>query len=120
MLTLAACLLATGCGRTGGRHFSLDQELARQSFTAFLDAWKQGQRLEDLKTRSPAIIAGDEDWSAGKKLVGYTVSPQEFNDGTNLHLTAELQLGSGKKSKAGKTAVSYVVGTSPVVTIFRK
>ena len=66
-----------------------------------------------------SIVAGDEDWSAGSKLVGYKLSDREFNDGANLHLTAELQL-SSKKKKAGKTTVTYIVGTSPVITIFRK
>jgi hypothetical protein len=115
------CLLPlAGCGRTGGRDLSLDAEQARQSFNTFLETWKQGKTAGDLKALEPSIIAGDEDWSAGAKLVSYKVAPQEFNDGTNLHLTAELQLNGKNSKKSGKAAVSYVVGTSPVITIFRK
>lgn len=112
--------LAAGCGRSNGRSLSVDAELAKQSFDTFLSAWKQGKAPSDLRSLSPSIISGDEDWSAGSKLVDYRITDRVFNDGANLHLTAELQLTGAKKKKPGKTSVSYVVGTSPVITIFRK
>jgi hypothetical protein len=122
-LCTAAFLMSlgtVGCGRSNGRGLSVDPELAKQSFDAFLAAWKQGKSQSELKSLSPSIISGDEDWSAGSKLVGYKVSDRVFNDGANLHLTAELQLAGAKKKKPGRTSITYVVGTSPVITIFRK
>jgi len=117
---LLVSLAAAGCGRSSGRTLSVDPELAKQSFDTFLATWKQGKSQAELKALSPSIVSGDEDWSAGSKLVDYTISDRVFNDGANLHLTAELQLAGAKRKKPGKTAVTYVVGTSPVITIFRK
>ncbi len=119
-LAVAALLAAAaGCGSANARSLSLDPVLAKQSLTTFLETWKQGKDLGALKAQTPSIVAGDEAWSAGSKLVAYKISGHEFNDGANLHLTVELLL-SSKKKKAGKTTVTYIVGTSPVITIFRK
>lgn len=109
---------AVGCEQ-GARRLSLDKPLARESFVTFLDAWKQGERPSALKERSPQIIVGDADWNAGRRLVDYRVLETETDDGTNLHTTAELVL-EDAKGREQTQQVTYVVGTSPVITIFRK
>jgi hypothetical protein len=85
----------------------------------FLDAWKQGARPAALKAGSPSIIAGDYAWEAGAKLLSYEIAPTETNDGTNLHATVKLVL-DGPQSGDAQGDVVYIVGTSPVITIFRQ
>lgn len=111
------CLSASsGCGHNA-RDLKLDKEAARQSLTAFLDCWKEGQSPETLQSRQPAITGRDFDWEAGRKLVRYALG-EEANDGTNLRITAELVLATAR-GEAPKKTVDYIVGTSPVITVFR-
>lgn len=112
LFTLSIAL--TGCSRTA-RSLSLNQPKAREACTEFLTAWKNGKRVGDLK---PKIIGRDSDWETGKKLESFEILKDERSDGTNLHLTVRRTL----KDDAGKETqqeVAYVVGTSPVVTVFR-
>jgi hypothetical protein len=105
-----------GCGPPSAQDLALDKDTARNSLTAFLDCWKSGGEPDALKALSPAIIGRDTDWDNGRKLVSYTLGP-ETDDGTNLHITAELVV-AGRSGQA-KKAVDYIVGTSPVITVFR-
>ena len=112
LFTLSIAL--TGCSRTA-RSLSLNQPKAREACTEFLTAWTNGKRVGDLK---PKIIGRDSDWETGKKLESFEILKDERSDGTNLHLTVRRTL----KDDAGKETqqeVAYVVGTSPVVTVFR-
>lgn len=108
-------LAGSGCGYSA-RNLSLDPDLARRSCTELLDAWKGGKTVKDLL---PAITARDEDWEGGAELVAYELLPGETSDGTNLHIPVRLTL-KKPKGKETKTDVTYVVGTSPVVTVFRE
>ena len=114
-LMLALCgALVSGCGYSA-QQLSLDEDKARESLNTALKAWQEGKKPADLK---PGIIVGDEDWNAGLALTSFKVLPDETNDGTNLHIPVELAL----KAPAGveqKSNVLYIVGTSPMVTIFR-
>jgi hypothetical protein len=110
-----ACLVASGCEQTA-RDLSLDQDKAHQACEAFLTAWKDGKKVEELK---PDIIGRDYAWDAGDQLVAFGFLPGEKNDGTNLHMPVELTLKSAK-GKESKSKVIYVVGTSPVVTVIRE
>lgn len=107
-------IVGGGCSR-GARSLKLEQDVAKQSLGAFLDAWKQGQSVEALQSRTPPIIGRDSDWDAKRKLVSYALV-REFNDGTNLHFTVNLVLDA-----EGRPAVpaTYIVGTSPAITVFR-
>jgi hypothetical protein len=106
-----------GCNQ-GARSLMLDQDVARQSLETFLKSWQEGKAPADLKNATPAIIVGDADWEAGKKLVEYKRLPEEKSDGTNLHMVAELTLRRAD-GNLSKRKINYVVGTSPVITIFR-
>ena len=70
----------------------LNKQLAKDSFTAFLESWKRGEQQTALKDKSPSIVANDPDWSAGAKLVSYQLVNVEKDDGSNLHPTVELTL----------------------------
>jgi hypothetical protein len=110
------CLvIAAGCGHNA-RSLNLDKDVARQSLSKFLDCWKAGGEPNALQSDSPAIVGHDTDWDSGKKLVSFKLSA-ETDDGTNMHITTELVLSDGRGQAA--KAVDYIVGTSPVITIFR-
>lgn len=114
LLIVLALAAAAGCQRTA-RDLSLDVDQARQACATTLDAWKDGKQPADLK---PGIIASDYVWKSGGKLVSYEFLPDEFNDGTNLHIQVSLTVADESGAESESTAV-YVVGTSPVVTVFR-
>lgn len=111
---IAIPLTLGGCSKTA-RDLKLDAELARASLDQALKAWKDGKHPEEL---APEIIIGDPSWNAGLTLVAFEVKPAgETSDGTNLYIpvACQLQDASGKLSKAETT---YIVGTSPAITIF--
>lgn len=115
LLAMTVPLVAIiGCG--GGPHdHAFDPELARTSLNKAMQAWVDGRSPDELQ---PDIVVGDTDWKAGKKLVSYEIlTASEKSDGSNLHVKVvrEIQEDKGSPRKSEKT---YIVGTSPVVTIF--
>jgi hypothetical protein len=112
-----------GCGPRGAVDLSLDKDLARASLTRFLDAWRDGKPSDQLAQGSPAIIGRDPAWADGQKLLAYELLG-ETDGGANLHTQVKLKLGGKSGESVGKNAgasldVVYVIGTSPVVTVFR-
>lgn len=114
-LLIALSLGVSGCEQ-GARSLSLDEPKAREACTSFLNAWKEGKKVEELK---PGIIGRDIAWDSGDKLTSFEVLPGEKNDGTNLHIPVRLALVNAK-GKESTSKVIYVVGTSPVVTVIRE
>ena len=113
MLVVLSCAVV-GCDRSA-RSLSLNQPQARAACNEFLTAWKNGKQVADLK---PKIIGRDSDWETGKKLESFEILKDEQSNGPNLHLTVRQII----KDAAGREIqqeVAYVVGTSPVVTVFR-
>jgi len=104
----------TGCGRTA-RSLSLNQPKAREACNEFHAAWQNGKKVSDLK---PKIIGRDSDWETGQTLVSFEVLPEGRSDGTNLHLTVRRTV-KDTQGKETQQEVAFVVGTSPVVTVFR-
>ncbi len=113
MVVVLSCAIV-GCDRSA-RSLSLNQPRAREACNEFLTAWKNGKQVANLK---PKIIGRDSDWETGKKLESFEILKDERSDGPNLHLTVRRIV----KDAAGREIqqeVAYVVGTSPVVTVFR-
>lgn len=96
-----------------------NSQTALQSLEKMLETWKTGGTAADLKTAQPSVIAVDDDWERKATLVAYQVQPNPFDDGVNLHYTVQLTLKNAKGKEVKKEQV-YVVGTNPVITIFRK
>ena len=98
-----------GCsGET--QSYPLDQSLARTSVQKAMQAWIDGKTPKDLQ---PEITIGDSAWEKGEKLVSFEiVTDQETTDGSNLHIRVQ------RKFELDESSVTYIVGTSPVVTIF--
>jgi hypothetical protein len=108
--------LLSGC-QTKSR--PADQSIAQQSIEKMLETWKSGGKATDLKVATPSIIAVDDDWERNVVLNDYRVETNPFNDGVNLHFTVGLTL-KNKQGKEVKKEQVYIVGTNPVITIFRK
>ncbi len=108
------CGVVAGCSRSA-RSLSLSQPKAKEACAAFLTAWKEGKKVGDLV---PQITGRDSDWETGKKLEAFEILPEEHSDGTNLHLKVSRIL-KDDKGRQINDEVAYVVGTSPVVTVFR-
>ena len=108
--------LMVGCG-SSGRSYALNQELARSSVQTAMQAWVDGKSPKDLKGFKPAIIIGDTGWEKGKKLVSFEIlANEETSDGSNLHIRVKRKFsGEGGDSES---KVIYIVGTTPVITIF--
>lgn len=99
----------SGCTAETPPH-ALDEELARASVQKAMDAWVSGGTPKDLE---PEIIVGDPAWKQNKKLVSYEIlKDEETSDGSNLHIRVN------RKLDTGDAKVTYIVGTSPVITIF--
>lgn len=110
-LSLLCLILVSGCGG-GRRSYPLNPDLARSSVQTALQAWVDGKRPQDLK---PAIIMGDFSWEQGQKLVSFQILPnEETSDGSNLYIRVQRKFDPG----SADSKVTYIVGTSPVVTIF--
>ena len=116
LLVLSAiCVLIAGCGH---RSPSLDSNLARSSLERAMEQWKSGGDQTGLNTGSEPIVMNDVDWRSGAQLVSYKILDQGEDMGANLHATLELVV-KEKQKKPRKQKITYIVGTSPVVTIFR-
>jgi hypothetical protein len=113
---LFALLLFSGCGGNT-RPMPLDKQLARDSLTKFLQAWKNGEKIDALQGMS--IVGSDEAWEAGAKLKDFSILEPVKDDGSNLHARVKLDLQMPDGGSQSST-VTYIVGTSPKISIFRK
>lgn len=103
-------MLFIGCSSGDAPSYPLEKELARSSVQKAMEAWVSGKTPKELQ---PDIVIGDTAWENGKKLTSFEiVADEETTDGSNLYIRVKRKLGS-EESK-----VTYIVGTTPVVTIF--
>lgn len=107
-------LLSLGCMQSPGS-VPVNESSAADACQQFLDAWKDGQELEDLQ---PNIIGSDAAWASGQKLLSFEILPNEVSDGTNLHIPVKLSL-KDEKGAEQNILVSYAVGTHPSITVIR-
>lgn len=119
LLALASISSLAGCSDAGSKALALDESLAKASLTKTLDAWKAGQKSESLKAQDPAITTNDWAWDQGYQLKDYRLLGGDLNDGANLHCRVELSVVDKQKRTQKQTAL-FVVGTSPVITVFRQ
>jgi hypothetical protein len=114
-VVVAAVLIHTsGCAGGG---IPPTEDAARESLVKALDAWKAGRTAIEMRNESPEIIVGDSYWKHGLRLVGYEIGSGTF-DGKNLRVPVTLTVAQSPRGHR-KVAVKYIVGTRPVVTIFR-
>ena len=115
----AATPLLSGCSESATTASAVDAPRALEVLKTALDAWKKGQAIDGLKSGSPPIVAQDFDWMGGAKLVGYEVDGEGSKNDVNLRVPVKLTLKPPQGPEI-KKSVSYVVGTSPALTVFRE
>lgn len=115
-LCLALAILAPGCGPH--RNAPVNVQVAQQTLKETLEKWKQGSKPADLQAASPQIVVQDLDWSGGAKLLDFEMLGDGEPVDANLIGKVKLKLQS-QEGKAAEKTVTYVVGTSPVLTVFR-
>ncbi len=113
---LVVCLFS-GCSGPS-RANPVDSSLARESLKAALDHWKKGEDPKSLESSSTPMVAKDFDWDSGAKLLDYQILDENVED-TNLRVQVKITLSQEGKKKTVDKKASYVVGTSPSVTVFR-
>lgn len=111
-----AFLLHAGCG-SGHTVYPVEPDTAKQSLELVLNGWKEGKPIDNWLKASPEIIVQDADWSMGRKLIGFEIVKGEPID-ANLH--SEVKLTLDMEGKPTPKTVTYLVGTKPVITVFRK
>jgi hypothetical protein len=122
-LIVLATLLLPGCSNSSSAN-PVDEPQARDALKTALDAWKNGQTSQSLAASSTPMTVQDFEWDTGSKLIDYQLLNDGKSEGANLRIQVKLTtLGEpvkGKKeAKPAEKKASYVVGTSPRVTVFR-
>lgn len=109
--------LLPGCGGGYAQH-PVTPGKAKETLQLVLDGWKEGKPIDNWRKATPEIVVQDHDWSGGKKLTAFEIQGDGQAIDANLHCDVKLTLDDGGKPVT-KT-VGYLVGTSPVLTVFRK
>lgn len=112
---LAASLLFAGCSE---RRSPVDASRAHEALKTALDGWKKGASPSALQSGTPSITVQDIDWLAGARLVDYQVDGQGRPVEANLYVPVKLTLRTAQGKEVTRK-VNYVVGTSPILTVFR-
>jgi hypothetical protein len=97
----------------------VDKPGARQALHTTLESWRRGDPIDALRALSPSIVAQDMDWEAGRELIEFKVLDEGKDEAVNLRIPVDLRI-RDKGGKEVKKKVKYVVGTSPVITVFRE
>lgn len=113
-LLVALSVVLAGCEQNA-RSLTVNETSARDACQTFLTAWKEGKKAADL---APKIVGKDSDWENGRTLESFEILPEERSDGANLFLKVKRTIKT-QKGAVLEQEVGYVVGTSPVVTVFR-
>lgn len=118
LLALSLCgFVTSGCG-SGLQSAPVDADTALETLERVMESWKQGDTAESLKEQSPSVVVQDVDWTSGMKLLGYEIADDGKESGANLIARVKLTLADKQGAETEKT-VTYVVGTAPVLTVFR-
>ena len=112
-----AILLLPGCRPQ--RAAPVDAELARATLVQVLEHWKQGGTIDQLRSQSPEIVVQEAFWSSGRVLEDFTLVGTGRKEDANWFCEVELALAPAAGSRPVKKKVTYVIGTDPVLTVFR-
>ncbi len=116
LATLLICGKLAGCSRP--KPIQVDGEQAREALKTTLDAWKNKQSQESVRSDSN-ITVQDLDWEKGWRLISYQIKGNGKEQDAQLRCPVELVLQDPKGTEVRK-AVHYLITTSPQVTVFRE
>lgn len=106
-----------GCGKSTKADL-VDPTLARSTLESVLESWRRGDPIDSWQINDAPIVVQDLDWKAGVKLASFEILDQGDAVDANLFCQVELSL-IDSRSKSFTRNVTYIVGTSPVPTVFR-
>lgn len=106
-----------GCGEQ--RAAPVDPVLARKTLQDVMEHWKSGGNLDELRKQSPEIVVQEMWWSDGRKLLSYRIADEGRVEDANWFCDVELQVESADGKEPVMKTFTYVVGTDPVLTVFR-
>ncbi|MBX3443305.1 MAG: hypothetical protein KF774_12945 [Planctomyces sp.] len=115
---LGGCLALTllpGCGHGNA---PVRVEVAQETLASVLDSWKSGLSPDDVRAATPSVVVQDLDWSGGARLVDFEILPNPLAQDANLIAKVRLTL-EESDGKPREKQVAYMVGTDPVLTVFR-
>ena len=114
LLTAAAAFLALpGCGGSSLPP-PTDPARGREALKTVLETWKRGGTIDELKGAN--IVVRDPDWSAGAKLTGYEIAPEDNHSGADLFVAVKLALvGPDGKPREKRANFKVALGASTVV-----
>lgn len=101
------------------RAAAVDPELARTTLREVLEHWKQGGTMEELQERARPVVVQEAHWSSGQVLQDFAVVDEGRIEDANLFSEVELTLVPQGGGSPIKKKVTYVIGTDPVLTVFR-
>ncbi len=84
-----------------------------------LTSWQAGATIASWRDHDPEVVVQDIDWETGKSLDTFEI----LGDGEALDaiLYCEVKLTIvDDESETREKTVTYQVGTSPVITVFRE
>ena len=114
LATLLLLAIPLGCGGLE----PTDPDMARETLSLALDAWRDGRSVEDVTNGKPPITVADPAWQAGYKLSRYQVSDTAKAAGFDLKIPVVLSL-QDPKGKVVEEKVKYTVSVQPSRTVIR-
>lgn len=120
VLAMAAALpvFLGGCGGYSPEAHRVDPALARKTLEQVLKSWQEGATPDSWQQKSPQVVVQDMDWKFGKKLESFEIMDDADAIDANLHCRVKLSLHGDTNGE--QKLVTYYVGTSPVLTVFRE
>jgi hypothetical protein len=117
-LTGCAFVLIAGCG-FGENAQPADPTQSIKALQSVLDAWKAGEKPEDLEKLTPPIHVKDADWKGGFFLVSYKADQEGRLVGYDMNYPVVLELKDPRGKPVKKTAV-YSITTRPSLLVARQ
>jgi hypothetical protein len=117
---LGAMLIVTLSGCSSSNAHAVNAPRAREALKTALDHWKQGENPRSLSVTATPMTVQDLEWEGGAKLIDYQIVDDGQPADANLRVKVRLTTSGTKAgSKNTEKTVSYLVTTSPSVTVFR-
>lgn len=116
-LLVIMTLCVSGCGYSAAEH-RVTSTTARSTLESVLKSWQEGESSESWQQKTPKVVVQDMDWKAGAKLQSFEILGEGEAIDANLHCQVKLKFAQPRNGKKEQT-VTYLVGTSPVLTVFR-
>ncbi len=117
LICTALWITLSGCG--GPRNKPVKVDLAKTTLNQVLEHWKSGGNMDDLQKWSPKIVVQEMQWTNGAKLQEYRIIGEGRAEDASWWCELELTLVPAAGGEPTKKNFTYIVGTDPVLTVFR-